>query len=168
MIQSIITFSMCLSTTIITIQSAPVARACQHTDRYTAQWAPIDPLWRVPYEYMCYEMNQRGVTTGGYPPIWAWVEPTERIPQLAIELLSDQQYREGVYALELKVPTPIVVHSSYTHWNNLLSHYLETGQIIPEDELFTHTRVDQDDAIQATIPYVIQDWIQSCFLLHFD
>ena len=105
-------------------------------------------------------MKERNIEIGDNAPIWAWVEPKEKIQQLADELLSGMQWQQGVAVLELQAPRSVALLSSYFYWNEILSNYLDTKVLTPEHQLLVVDDLDEDDNIQVVLPYIKQEWVK--------
>ncbi|MEV0587570.1 hypothetical protein [Nonomuraea sp. NPDC050310] len=91
----------------------------------TGRWERVIPTWLPAYAEMVAEMARRGVDCAGNAPIWAWPGPDDRGEQvqLTAELLvcprTPEEYEQYVI-LDLRVPEPLVVLSSYGRWNDFL------------------------------------------------
>ena len=108
---------------------------------------------------MCRQMRERGIAIGENPPVWAWAQPEEYVPQLARELFSGHDWEQGIVVLHVAVPKTEVLLSSYHEWNNVLDAFLETGTLIKNERLFAVDDVDEDDSVQAALPYIHASWI---------
>lgn len=150
---------------LYSIQPTALVEELSNTESYKASWQHVDQSWKPAYEYMCSEMQTRGIAIGNNAPVWAWAEPKTKIQQLAGELLSEQDWERGVSVIELQMPKDEVVLSSYFHWNQLLDESLETGAVTPSTELFSTNNLDEDDTLQATLPYVKRGWIKATYAL---
>lgn len=147
--------------TLYSIQLSKVATHITSTDRYVADWTHIDTTWQPAYQHMCAAMKACTIDIGNHAPIWAWAEPKEKLQQLAEELLSEQDWEQGVSVIELHVPKDVALLSSYFHWNELLDESLETGNVVSSPKLFAIDNLDADDVVQATIPYIKHEWIEA-------
>jgi len=153
-------------TELYSIQSSAVAEACGREAIYTPSWERVEPEWCPIYKLMSDEMRARSIAIGKNPPVWAWAEPKDKIQQLAEELLSKHDWQQDISVLHLCVPKAQALLSSYFEWNELLDSFLETGDLIRTERLFALDNIDEDDHIQASLPYIRASWIVEIYPLH--
>jgi hypothetical protein len=146
-------------------QRESTAAEMQSRPRFHASWEYVESRWQPAYRWMVRAMEERGVSTGGHPPIWACqaCSPDGGPPTLetARSLLSDAELEHGVIVVELEVPASSLVLSSYGDWNAALDHTIDHGTEPPDAfrSMFDVSRRRRNDDIQACLPYVEKDWI---------
>lgn len=108
-------------------------------------------------------MESRGISTDGHPPIWAW-RPGGKIirsPRIstARALLSDAELLHGVEIIEFAAPDYLVLLSSYSQWCDI---YFEPASNLPTQStpaLFEVDVLNDNDDIQACVPYIRHEWV---------
>ncbi|MBL1102743.1 DUF3841 domain-containing protein [Streptomyces coffeae] len=148
-----------------TVQPRAVVEGLERTGLLVGDWKHVEPSWRPAYEVMTDEMRRRGIDCEGRPPVWAWVgadSGEENVLVTARMLLSDEQIDSGVVVLDLDVPDNLVLRSSYSQWNELLSGVLSGEQspamawsIDPEEEDTT-----EEFQVQACLPMLRRGWVR--------
>jgi hypothetical protein len=123
------------------------------------------------YQWMAKQLVERNINDNNHPPIWAWhsCSKYEHPPRLvdARGLLSDSNLEDGRQTIEFECPVEMVLLSSYRMWNMMLYEIFDSNEEIKidmqiVDELFATQRKQfkKYDSIQATLPYLLLDWVK--------
>ena len=163
-------------TRLWTFQPERVVLRIESGKRFLPSWDSTQENWRSAYEWMASRMHEKVGFSTDAPPVWCWHSCGElgKGPTVgtARALLSDREIEQTLYTLELRVPSDLVLLSSYSDWNELLDHVVDGERVMDEDrwaEMFSVPPLKHDDDdIQAAIPYIEPDWVTSVRPLTID
>ncbi|HRK27026.1 MAG TPA: DUF3841 domain-containing protein [Chitinophagales bacterium] len=155
-----------------TFQSGKVVEVLKMKGILTCNWSrylPSNPF-TLAYLWMAAEMAKRNVPCNPYAPIWAWhscggyQEPPKLLD--ARMLLSDVQLMDGIWVFEFWCPQKLTLLSNYREWGNILDEFIDYGEEtvihkqMVKDLFDVPTKyISEDEAVQATLPYLRADWI---------
>lgn len=108
--------------------------------------------WEPAYRGMVAEMERLGIPCHGHPPIWAWWGPLTLSD--ATSLLNEEHDLSRSYAtITFTAPRSLVLLSDYGDWCDALFPYRpwKACPVFPSAE----------DLLQATVPYLLQEWVSS-------
>lgn len=138
----------------------------------TVKWSryPSHGLWTKAYQWMALEMETKGIPCAGNAPIWAWHSCSVygKSPTLdhAANLLSQLELQAGIQTIELECPDELALLTRYGAWNEVLYYFLDkkpishiTAAEIAAIYAIDPNRLEEHDAIQATLPYLKQEWV---------
>ena len=157
-----------------TIQDQPAHQKLLTRGTLYGDWRRLDDRGFKPgYKWLCAQMEGRGISLKGRPPMWAWShKPDMRT--------AGHSYRgdHGVALLELEVPDALVLLSHFGAWHCVLNnHFLVTSDEElegmfdhPQEEveaswqkIFDHEVMTAspgyDDCYQATFPTIELNYI---------
>ncbi len=157
---------------LTTFQSRHVRQWLAHQRIYRARWhrgGRLNP-WNRAYAWMSIQMSRRGLSTAGYPPVWAW----PRAPALggpptyvvADGLLSEVERDAGIWAIDVSVPACFTLLSCYRLWNAVLDDMIDgrtVGATPPwlfDRPPYRHPRPLEPDDIQVCLPFLNRNWIR--------
>jgi hypothetical protein len=149
---------------------------------YQAEWHKIDIINDLgfAYRWMTDRMEERGIALEGYAPIWAW--HTWRPERPKPDLRSSGHLMAGSYGvlMTLDVPDRLALLSDFETWHFVLNKDFlsynehEANQpYTPEQMQESWKRVFElgkgdpewlgspQRAVQATLPRIERDWIES-------
>ena len=158
-----------------TIQDQPGYERLLERETLYGDWRRVDRDFKKPYQWLCWQMEEREISLKGRCPMWAWShKPDMR--------LTAHSWRgaHGVVRLELEVPDELVLLSNFEAWHCVLNdHYLVTNDEelekmfdYPRDEVVASWQKIFDlkhcsgvpgycDWAQATFPTIELDYIIS-------
>jgi len=156
-----------------TFQSKEVMSLLATGERFCADWRRAPANWKRPYFWMKEQFTLKTGLEVVHPPIWCWhsCEGVWRGPPTvgtARMLLASDEIQSGMVAMELLVPTQLVLLSSYHLWNDFVEVFFKRRRIPSRRHnsrrLFDTPLLTNDcDSIQAVIPYIDPTWIQRSF-----
>ncbi|WP_422376642.1 hypothetical protein [Roseibium sp.] len=151
---------------LFTFQRALILNLFDPVGLYTPTWNGIGATGnlRTAYAYAASQLERLNLSDGASPPVWAYETRPEDLADLAHMLLSEVELRSNEYVtLELSVPEPQVLRSSYGLWCDLFFECLENGEIVDDGAWLDWQKVDQDDsdAVQAILAHLRRDWVVS-------
>lgn len=137
-----------------------------------AKWSryPKDDPWTKAYRWMAAQMEFSGIRCNGNAPIWAWhsCRGYGKSPTLddARNLLCDLELEAGIQTIELECPDELASLTSYSTWNMIADKFMDKSPVTNISPLqvvamwnVNPSSMKKYDAIQATLPYIKQEWI---------
>ena len=164
-----------------TIQSVKVLDRILEQKEYRADWEQIDDLsdqFRNAYTWMALQMERRGISLQGRPPVWAWKQwNAERaMPDLRARAHIPSGTK-GV-RIELDVPDDLVLLSDFETWHAVLNNHVLSYSEKEHDQTHSREQIEKSwervfefgkgdpdwngtgSSVQATIPKIDKDWIR--------
>ena len=157
---------------LTTFQGRDVRYQLRGHRAYRAHWRHTDPAdhWRKAYAWMARQMARRGLPTLSHPPIWAW--PRDRSfggpPTIgtAYALLSEAELENGVWIIDLSVPTCRCLRSSYRIWNAIIDSFFDGIPVgeppygLMDAPLYRSPAPVEPDDHQFCLPYIHTSWVR--------
>jgi len=165
-------------TTVWTFQTETQLQALLRDGLLQGDWSYVFLNDKVAYHFMCREMEVRGLSCEGRPPVWGWHScgGYQRAPDadVARGLLSDHQLIEApIVLLTFECPSDQVLNSDYNIWcdqvyfplsaNAAFNPLPETAQGLFEID---YTALDDDMSIQTTLPSLRREWLVEARKVH--
>lgn len=156
-----------------TFQSKDVMPSLANGERYFADWRRTPVNWKPPYLWMKRKLDSKTGLDISHPPIWCWhsCDGVWRGPPTvgtANMLLAADEIQRGMVAIEVLVPTSLVLLSSYTQWNTFIDVFIKRRRIPASNHrsrrMFDEPLIKHNcDCIQAIIPFIEPEWVQRSF-----
>ncbi|GAA4523696.1 hypothetical protein [Amycolatopsis samaneae] len=140
----------------------PLARAAHLAagGSLVGSWAHVPVPFGAAYRAMVDAMGEAGVSTGGYPPVWAWWGRLRLFDATAL-FNPEHELSTGYATVEFEAPAQLVVPSDYGVWNDYLDAVFEnrvaaTGVGVHR----TAVPLDAEKPTQVCLPYVRASWVR--------
>ena len=153
--------------TLWTIQTFEAFKALQDKEILYGDWRRICYRdFKRSYLWMISQMEQRGLSTLGKPPFWAW----EKKPDLR-QRAHLESGKKGV-RLKLQVPRNLVLFSNWEAWHFVLNDWRITAVDTDDDNVLKEPKnwevifdekisstYDFNEIRQACLPYLDLIWV---------
>ncbi|MFM9952122.1 MAG: DUF3841 domain-containing protein [Saprospiraceae bacterium] len=153
---------------LYTFQSNDAVEVLKTKGILTGDWAYVSKgYWQFSYEWMCRQMEKRGIACQNNPPIWAFhsCEAWSRPPTFltARALVSDIALESGMTTIVFEAPDDLVLLSSYRIWGGFWSEMDGVTGAIPKrrwGRMFNLKYFKEGDDLQACLPYLRLEWVK--------